>query len=58
MVVVDVADVVDVIADVVDIRPVTRHGDNLTPGELVPPGAEKHATVVPMFCKICSIEIF
>ena len=56
MVVVDVADVVDVVADVVDVRPVTWPGDNLTPGELVRPRAEKYATVVSMFCKIGSTK--
>ena len=58
MVVIDVADVVDVIADVVDVGSVTGHGDNLATGELVRPGAEKYPTVLPVFCKICSIEIF
>ena len=51
MVVVDVADVVDVIADVLDIGTVTWHGENLSSSELFGVEFDECSAKVAVFCE-------
>ena len=51
MVVVDVADVGDVIADVLDIGTVTWHGENLPSSELFGVEVDECSAKVAVFCE-------
>ena len=51
MVVVDVADVVDVIADVVDVGAIARYGENLSSAELLGVEVDECSEKVAVLCE-------
>ena len=51
MVVVDVADVVDVIPDVVDVGAIARYGENLSSSELLGVEVDESSIKVAILCE-------